>query len=209
MKAMLNTTLTSEISTSDPDRASAAVPGSPHHIEPNRHPRTYRKLQDWSLEVRRKTLIIGDSNLSRIPPFTNTHTQVDSFPGATFHHITAIIKKLPIQHTVTQVILSVGLNNCLSEHEPSTMLKQLQLMWSTSQTTFPNATIYIPIINFSPRLDSHKKTLLTKLNNTIASKYNHIPEINPQLFQTDRDNIHWTTQTAEVLFGYWQQQLNM
>nr|XP_046235775.1 uncharacterized protein LOC124054163 isoform X2 [Scatophagus argus]XP_046235800.1 uncharacterized protein LOC124054173 isoform X2 [Scatophagus argus] len=204
-----NPYLPSEISTSRPTRVSAAAPGSPSRPEPHTHPRTFRKLQEWSLEVRKKTLIVGDSNLSRIPPFTDANIQIDSYPGANFHHITAILKKIPTCHTTTQVILSVGLNNCLAEHDISTITKQLQQMWSTSHITFPNATIYIPIINFSHQLDHRKKSLLTKLNNVISSKYTFIPEINPLLFQTQTDNIHWTGPVAEMLFRYWKQQLNL
>ncbi|KAK5896365.1 hypothetical protein CgunFtcFv8_009973 [Champsocephalus gunnari] len=82
-------------------------------------------------------------------------------------------------------------------------------MWKQSTLCFPNATIYIPIINFSNSLTVHQQTALTTLNTTIASKYNFIPEINPLLFHvTSRDNIHWTLQTAEMLLRYWKQHLN-
>ncbi len=101
----------------------------------------------------------GDSNLSGVSPYTDPNIKVDSYPGATFHHITANLKKIPTYHTTTSVILQVGLNSCLSEHEPSTFLKQIQQMWSTSKTTFPSAAIYIPVINFSNRLGSWKKNI--------------------------------------------------
>ncbi|KAM7367475.1 hypothetical protein PAMP_013767 [Pampus punctatissimus] len=42
---------TSETSTSCRYRTLAAAPGSPGRGEPHIHPRTFRKLQDWSLEV--------------------------------------------------------------------------------------------------------------------------------------------------------------
>ena len=204
----LITTQTSELSTSIPNRVSAATPGSPGRPEPHTHPRTFRKIQDWSLEVRKSTLFVGDSNLSRIPSFTDPDIQVDSYPGATFHHITAILKKLQPQTDTQHVILSFGLNNCLSEHEQTTILKQLQQMVKTGHTTFPNATIYIPVINFSNRLNRQQQALLTTLNNTITSKYTFLAEINPFLFQTAKDNIHWTADTADMLFKYWKQQLN-
>ena len=82
-------------------------------------------------------------------------------------------------------------------------------MWKQTTTTFPNATIYIPFINFSDLLNPQQQTLLTTINNTIALKYNFIPEINPLLFRVNNDNIHWTTQTAEMLLRYWKEQLNL
>ncbi|KAI9535099.1 hypothetical protein NQZ68_007188 [Dissostichus eleginoides] len=58
-------------------------------------------------------------------------------------------------------------------------------MWKQTTTTFPDATIYIPIINFSDRLNPKQQTLRTAINNTIALKYNFIPEINPLLFRLE------------------------
>lgn len=199
----------SDLPASSTSSNSAVPPGSPGRPEPHSHPHTFRKIQEWSLEVRRTTLVIGDSNLSRIPKFTHPHIQVDSYPGANFHHINAILTKLTPHPQPLHVILSVGLNNCLSEHETNTILKQLRTLWRTAHLTFPNATIYIPIINFSPSLNPQKQALLNFLNTTISSKYNFLSEINPLLFQVTGDNIHWTPQTAEMLFGYWKQQLNL
>ncbi|KAF3844514.1 hypothetical protein F7725_007677, partial [Dissostichus mawsoni] len=151
--------------------------------------------------TRKKTIILGHSNLSRTPSFSHPNLQIDSFPGAKFHHITAILNKLSPCHNTTQVIVSIGLNNGLSETSLTTSTKQLQAMWKQTTTTFPNATIYIPIINFSDLLNPQQQTLLTTINNTIALKYNFIPEINPLLFRVlegtvtfiDGDNCQITT----------------
>ncbi|KAI9541798.1 hypothetical protein NQZ68_027168 [Dissostichus eleginoides] len=140
LKVSLTSSLTSEASTSHSTGVSAAAPGSPTRPEPHTRPRTFKKLQVWSLLKR--TLIIGDSNLSSIPPFTDPNLQLDSFPAARTEH-------------------------------------------------------------FSNSLNIYQQTALTTLNNTIASKYNFIPEINPLLFQvTSHDNIHWTMQTAEMFLKY-------
>ena len=206
----LTSSPTSELSTLNPNRGSTAPPGSSEWPEPHRHPNTFRKLQDWSLTVRKTTLIVGDSNLSHIPPFTDPHIQIDSYPGATFYHLTAIFNKLTPQLAPLHIILSIGLNNCLSEQHLPTIRKQLQALWRTSQITFPNATIHIPVINFSFTLDPKKQYLLTQLNTIISNKYNFIPEINPLLFHVStKDNIHWTAETAGTLFRYWKQHLNM
>ncbi|KAF3836285.1 hypothetical protein F7725_028843 [Dissostichus mawsoni] len=57
----------------------------------------------WSLVTRKKSIILGDSNLSHIPSFSNPNLQIDSFPGAKFHHITAFLNKLSPCHNTTQV----------------------------------------------------------------------------------------------------------
>ncbi|KAE8277359.1 hypothetical protein D5F01_LYC24726 [Larimichthys crocea] len=54
-----------------------------------RHPNTQRKLTDWSLDVYRKILIVGDSNLAMFPDFFNRDLQVESFPGSHFRHAQA------------------------------------------------------------------------------------------------------------------------
>ncbi len=53
---------------------------------PYRHINTDRKQMDWSLNLKKKYIIIGDSNVSRIPAFNIPDLQIDSFPGAKFQH---------------------------------------------------------------------------------------------------------------------------
>ncbi|KAK1893682.1 Filamentous hemagglutinin [Dissostichus eleginoides] len=70
---------------------------------PKRHLNTVKKLQDWSLSVGKKWLIMGDSNLALLPPFTINELQIDSYPGATFRHAEAIIKKATSSTVVEKV----------------------------------------------------------------------------------------------------------
>lgn len=65
----------------------------------------------WKLKLHQKWLIIGDSNLARIPGFKNPDLQIESYPGANFRHIEAILAKLTTTPMVEKVVLSVGLNN--------------------------------------------------------------------------------------------------
>ncbi|KAL7375484.1 hypothetical protein ABVT39_018257 [Epinephelus coioides] len=65
----------------------------PQRFKVTRHRNTQRKLTDWDLRVRRKVLIIGDSNLSNIPDFFNKDLQIDSFPGSHFRHGQALMEK--------------------------------------------------------------------------------------------------------------------
>ncbi|KAK3558079.1 hypothetical protein QTP86_009201 [Hemibagrus guttatus] len=76
-------------------------------LEPTKHLRTVRKIFDWEIEVVKPILIIGDSNLARIPQFRDTKVQVDSFPGATFYHVKGVLEKLGTLPAVEKVVLSL------------------------------------------------------------------------------------------------------
>ena len=66
---------------------SPTNPATLKHYRPVYHKaRVGNRLQDWSFQGQKPTLIIGDSNLNRIPPHTHSHIQIDSYPGA--HHRT-------------------------------------------------------------------------------------------------------------------------
>lgn len=59
----------------------------PKGQRPTRHQTTYYKMLEWSVEIKKPILIIGDSNLSRIPEYDYPSVQIDSFPGAQILHI--------------------------------------------------------------------------------------------------------------------------
>ncbi|XP_053089523.1 uncharacterized protein LOC117596787 [Pangasianodon hypophthalmus] len=82
-----------------------------NHWVPTRHPNTTRKIADWTLEVKKPVLFIGDSNLSRIPYFSDENVQVDSYPGANFLHIAKVLQKLTPNPNTQKVVLSLGINN--------------------------------------------------------------------------------------------------
>ncbi|KAF3857507.1 hypothetical protein F7725_009366, partial [Dissostichus mawsoni] len=67
--------------------------GTLSYSEPLVHPYSDRKASDWALPVRNSTIILGDSNIARIPEFNHSGIQADSFPGATLRHITLILLK--------------------------------------------------------------------------------------------------------------------
>lgn len=46
------------------------------------------------LKLLNQLLIIGDSNLSKIPPYTNPEIQIDSYPGANFLHMASVLDKM-------------------------------------------------------------------------------------------------------------------
>ncbi|KAJ4918176.1 hypothetical protein JOQ06_006448 [Pogonophryne albipinna] len=142
----------------------------------NKHLNTVKKLQDWSLSVGKKWLIMGDSNLARLPPFTINDLQIDSYPGATFRHAEAIIKKATSSTVVEKLILSFGLNN-RSNKVKQTTVKQLQAAVRAAKLRFPQAAIWIPVINYSHSLPYEEQKHLVHLNDYITQHQEHIPKL--------------------------------
>lgn len=214
-----------DYTTNDSSCLSEPKSESPHHIsktnqptepapatrqEPFRHPNTMRKIHDWVIEISKPIVIVGDSNLARIPTFSDTRVQVDSFPGATFYHLKGVLEKLQPNPTTEKVILSAGLNNCLARQETRTTFKQLQQLIKTAENKFPHANLYVPLINYSDRLEVEKQSLIRNLNKTITEKYNYLPDLNRLRFRTEaRDPVHWTAETADTILKLWLDRLNM
>lgn len=179
-------------------------------LEPVRHPNSTRKILEWELTIRKPIVIIGDSNISRIPGFTDSRVQADSFPGATFHHLKGVVEKLEQHPTVEKVVLSGGLNNCLLKQLALTSWKQLQQLLKVAESKFPNATLYVPIINYSDRLEKQQQSLLDQLNRKILEQCNYLPEISKLRFHTlPRDPVHWTPETGNTILNFWLDNLNM
>ena len=174
---------------------------------PNRHINTSRKMMDWKLNVRKKWLIIGDSNLSRIPPFKNPDLQIESYPGATFRHMEAVINKNTPSTDVEHVILSLGING-RTQNAKDTAIKQMQAALRAAKDKFPMAQIWVPEVNFSGRLPTKEQTQLTILNNHISTNLKHIPALSRSEFHTEGDHVHWTADTAKSMLNHWLNFLN-
>lgn len=87
--------------------------------------RVSRKLQDWRIKVNKPIVFLGDSNLSRIPPFNNDQIQVESYPGANFYHFFNLLETALVCDNTGLVVLSIGLNN--KDQDPQkTSIKQLR-----------------------------------------------------------------------------------
>lgn len=167
-----------------------------------RHITTPNKMRDWSLSVREKWLIIGDSNVARFPPFQIQDLQVDSFPGATFRHTEAVLSKTTTDNLVEIVILSFGLNN-RGQKTRQTTIKQMQRAMKVAKQKFPLATIWVPLINFSRALPHQEQTNIHDLNVYIQTNYNFIPELSRTQLSTERDKVHWTHDTASHMLTHW------
>lgn len=173
---------------------------------PIRHVNTTQKIKNWSLAVKEKWLILGDSNVARFPPFKIPNLQIDSFPGATFRHVKGVLSKIDPVSTVEIVVLSLGLNN--RNQMAQTSFKELQRLLSVTKLKFPQAEIWLPLISFSRSLPQREQIHLHALNKYIKSHHQFIPELSRSQFSVERDGIHWTHATATRLLEHWAQLVN-
>lgn len=178
---------------------------------PTRHANTTRKLVDWHLTVSKPIIFLGDSNLSRISSFTHKDIQIDSFPGATFHHLAVILDKLDRHPEVEVIVISAGIVNCVSEHESLTTWKQFLEVVRACKRVFPRAIMYVPLINYSRRLSKEVQELVSIFNSELERKFDRtIPLLDQTLFQTNaRDGVHWLRRTANKMLEHWLSCLNL
>lgn len=170
--------------------------------KPTRHINTTRKMTEWNLQVKKKIIIIGDSNLAKISSFTNTNLQIESYPGATFRNMEAVCQKAPTSPEVEHLIISCGINS-RSVSAKDTAIKQLQGAIRIAKQTFPVAQIWIPVVNYCRKLPQKDQTQLDILNSHIIANTNHFPPLSLTNFKTEADNIHWTNETANKMLDSW------
>ncbi|KAL2076529.1 hypothetical protein ACEWY4_027874 [Coilia grayii] len=176
-------------------------------LQPIRHIQTHKKLTDWTLTARKKWLILGDSNLSRVPEYNIPDLQVDSYPGATFRHAEAILERAKPLVRVEKVVLAFGILH-MEQKPKQTAVKQLQRAIKMAKDKFPHAEVWVPLINYSTRLQREFQTNLTELNAHIKANMPFLPKLPEDLFQTE-DKIHWTKPTAKAMFQHWAQCLKL
>lgn len=180
------------------------VSPDPHKFRVNRHPNTQRKLTDWNLEVHKKWLIVGDSNLCSLPDYFSKNLQVESFPGSHFRHVQALMEKTvpPEDLVVEKIILSFGMNSRGNKSKETT-IKNMQGALRSTKRKFPYADIWIPLVNFSQALTAEEKENLETLNEHIKRNMPFIPLLPENGFRTEADGVHWTAETGEAIFGHW------
>ncbi|GAA6073209.1 translation initiation factor IF-2-like [Tachysurus ichikawai] len=190
-----------------PQLTPMRTPGSPGTFRPTRHLITQRKMVDWSLNVRKKWCIVGDSNLSRIPAHNNKDLQIDSYPGATFRHAEAFISKANMQTTVEVIMLAFGINHRVQKRK-ETGVKELQRAVKATKEKFPHASIWIPLINYSKTLPIEEQIILRELNAHIKRNMPFLPALPGTKFQVGKDQIHWTPACAQAMLQHWSDHLN-
>lgn len=182
------------------------VPG--FHV--NRHRTVVNKMVDWNLDVKKKWLFLGDSNLSRFPSFVNQDLQVESFPGAHFRHAESLIRRARVQPNlvVEKVVLSFGINSRANRPKETT-IKSLQAAIRATKNKFPYAQYWIVLVNFSSTLDEREKQNLLVLNGHVHRNMNYIPLLPDEKFETESDGVHWTAGTARAMWAHWIECLNL
>lgn len=164
-------------------------------------------MEDWGLRTTKKWVIMGDSNIARLPTHTIPDLQIESFLGANFRHAASILAKTTSQVVVEKVVLSFGLNS-KNQKAKETSIKQLQTALRKAKDAFPYSEIWIPIINFSSSLPLHKKESLQQLNSHLHRNMPYLEPLSKALFQMEEDNIHCTKDTAKAMFDHWVTYLN-
>lgn len=181
----------------------------PRFGKPTRHRNTYQKMVQWRVEIKQPILIIGDSNLSRIPKIEHPLIQIDSFPGAQILHLKQILGKLDPCLRVQKVLLSIGLNNCLRKNKLATIQGQFRQLMSRARDIFPRAEIWIPRIQISTQLPLEVQTLVREVNLFLEDNFRTLGGIEEDQFQVnERDLIHWTAGTSTKIMHNWMSQLN-
>lgn len=186
--------------------SSPPMSSTPRIFRPVRHMTTARKMIDWSLTVRRKWLLMGDSNVSKIPEHDCKDLQIDGYPGATFRHAEAVILKSHSMVQVEKVILAFGINH--RSQKKDTAVKQLQRAVKAAYDKFPQARIWVPVINYSKSLPWEEQLLLKSLNDYIKKNMDCISPLPVGNFHVGADKIHWTPATARDMLAHWARELN-
>lgn len=194
-----------EVTITEPPESDVTI--NPIKQKPTRHLISKQKMINWKLKVKNTTILIGDSNLSRIPEYDVPELQIDSYPGATFRHIGGILEKLEPNPKVEKVIMSIGINN-RNQSAKTTAIKQLQTAMRITRNAFPKAKIWIPVINFSQDLPQEEKDSLQQINRYIVDNVPNIPPLPERDFKTTRGDIHWTPETARAMLTHWCRRLN-
>lgn len=170
-----------------------------HHHQGN-------KYRNWSLTPQKPIIIMGDSNLKRLPSITDQNIQVDCYPGARIKHAIHILRnKTPPTNSTQKIILSFGIND-KDDPDMKKMKKEFRKLSDIANSTFPLAEIFIPLLNFSKNLTQNQKYNLMNLNKTIQLQHPPqltIKQIPDAEFRTEMDLIHWTPSTAQTIIKNW------
>lgn len=166
------------------------------------------KFYYWSLTPARPILILGCSNLARLPTLYDRRIQISSYPGAKLVHAIHILhNKTLVSPDVRHVILSFGLND--RGGRPWGIQLKLDNILRQARVVFPNAHIWPVSINYSGVLKDQEKQTLDLLNSHIESQIFHIPKISQTDFVVGRDGIHWTNETGSLIWQHWATHLNL
>ncbi|KAJ4947673.1 hypothetical protein JOQ06_009706 [Pogonophryne albipinna] len=160
-----------------------------------RHEHGSNKARNWSLSPSREVLILGASNISRLPLVHDPRVQVDSFPGANLAQAATIIRK-------NTVVLSFGLSD-RDIWDSTLLVNDLRRLLNAARDTFPNADIRVPIINISAHSSPLQMENIRILNQQNFHTHQSLPKLRRSAFTTERDHVHWSPDTAVAMWEHW------
>ena len=77
--------------------------------QPRRNIAPQGDKKNWTLEPTQAILIIGDSNLCKIPTYTQENLQIECYPGMRFNHAADLLRNTNRNEKVSHCIISVGI----------------------------------------------------------------------------------------------------
>ena len=86
------------------------------------------------------------------------------------------------------MILLVGLNNCLELNSIDTIAKQFGILVTKARKIFPNAEIFIPLVQISERQDHDVQRLARGVNLFIGDRFRVLKGVKDSDFKVQRDS---------------------
>lgn len=146
--------------------------------------------------------------MARLPRVEDQRVQRVCYPGARWLHAFNIVKnKTPTTDMVTKVVLSFGIND-RSYDSTELVGNWIRKTLTAAEATFPNAQIYIPVINYHGFLPKRQIAKLKQINTHIINTKKMLDPLPSQLFHTGSDLTHWTCGTGWAMWRHWLKHLN-
>ena len=160
------------------------------------------KKKEWDLPpLVKRIVVLGDSNLARIPPFQHHSCQVEAFPGAKIYHITHLLKKYNFKENVPQMmVVNVGLNDVTSgsdkiDRDIKELSHVLQRNFSTTQIHFVPVQVH--------NKHRHEIQKAAEIFNSVLLELPSMPSLHSSLFSLEPDKIHWKPHCAKAMIANW------
>lgn len=186
-----------------------------------KHPKqdAHAKFTDWHIQKPKpgtKTLILGDSNLSRITNRPSKLTEIQSYPGARTEHMVAMLNKTqkqPLDSKINNVVLAFGTNDANSKTPMGSIERDIKRMSTLAKSKFPRAQISLAEVVVSATSPLHLVQKAEQINEIIRKI--KTTQIIPRphsarvvLEAGDRSKVHWTRESANMILKHWHQCLN-
>lgn len=177
---------------------------------PNHKHRPINK-SNWKLpNIIKPTLILGDSNLTRITQ-RDPNVQIEPYPGAKINHLIQLIQSYSHQGIPKNILFNIGINH-RSHWDRNEIVQSLQTLLRVTRKQFPKSRImFSSLIYCNALFKTHSREACNiRLFNQHINKLKGIHVRNLSTFNGDpsgfkfaKDGIHWMSETANDVFGQW------